>query len=79
MQKIPITQKDQFYHMSRNQVLEEIRVLGFIDSEGNIDISSYYDVVKLRKLYLYKICNKHNKAFLSKRTYRQHIQQEHAY
>ena len=65
---------------TQKQILEELQKHGAIPSKGIIRILPEFDIAKLRRQFrIYRICEKHQIVCLSKKAYRLHTQQEHAY
>jgi hypothetical protein len=68
------------------QTLEQIsrpysvRMVKLVDLKGSIRILPDYDIEELiRNFEVYTVCDRHSIAFLSKKAYKLHLQQEHAH
>lgn len=68
------------------QTLEQIskpypvRMVKLVDLKGGIRILPDSDIEELiRNLEVYNVCGRHSLAFLTKKAYKLHMQQEHAY
>lgn len=66
--------------VTQKQILEELQKQGAIPSKGIIRILPQFDIEKIKRQFrIYRICEKHKVACLSRKAYRLHTHQEHAY
>lgn len=58
----------------------EGKMMRLIDLKGETKIlPDYYIEELIRELEIYGVCGRHNVAFFTKKAYKLHLQQEHAY
>jgi len=57
-----------------------VRMVKLVDLKGGIRILPDYDIEELiRNFEVYNVCDRHSIAFLTKKAYKLHLQQEHAH